>query len=469
MHAGTGCSIHHLYMALLSMKSLSRRSFLTASAMMAAGPAIGAPRRAAPPAPQSDSIEVVIVGAGAAGIAAARRLAAAGRRFVVVEAASQIGGRCITDTRTFGVPYDRGAHWIYRADVNPVARFAAQTGLDIYPAPRGQRVRIGRRYAREGEMEDFLAALVQTNAAIADAARKGDVACSQVLPKDLGEWRSSIEFVLGPYGCGKDLAEVSTADLSRAAERDSGAFCRQGLGTLIARLGAGTPVQVATPATRIEWWSRSSVKVETTAGQIQARAAIVTVSTNVLAAGKINFQPDLPKRHIEAANRLELGSYDRIALELPENPLGLRADELVFEKSDSKQTAAVFANVSGSTLCTIDVAGSFGRDLSAKGEAAMCDFAVSWLGELYGTDMKNAVKRRHATRWNNEPWVLGAASVAVPGAQPARRVMMEPLNNRIFFAGEAAHETMWGTIGGAWESGERAADAVIRTLGAKRG
>jgi monoamine oxidase len=318
-------------------------------------------------------------------------------------------------------------------------------------------------------MEDFLAALVRTNSAIADAARKSDVACSQVLPKDLGEWRSSIEFVLGPYGCGKDLAQVSTADFSRAAERDSSAFCRQGLGTLIARLAAGTPVQLATPVTRIEWWSRSSVKVETAAGQFQARAAIVTVSTNVLAAGKINFQPDLPKRHIEAANRLELGSYDHVALELPENPLGVRADELVFEKSDSKQTAAILANVSGSTLCTIDVAGSFGRDLSAKGEAAMYEFAVSWLGELYGSDMKKIVRRRHATRWNHEPWALGAASAAVPGAQSARKVMMEPLNNRIFFAGEAAHETMWGTIGGAWESGERVADAVIRVLGGKRG
>jgi monoamine oxidase len=330
-------------------------------------------------------------------------------------------------------------------------------------------MRIGRRYAREGEMEDFLAALVRTNTAVADAARKGDVACAQVLPRDLGEWRASIEFVLGPYGCGKDLDEVSTVDLSRASERDSGAFCRQGLGTLIARLASGTPVQVATPVTRIDWWNRSNITVETAVGQIQSRAAIVTVSTSVLAAGKIKFNPDLPKRHVEAANRLTLGSYDHIALELVGNPLGLRADELVFEKSDSKQTAAIFANVSGSTLCMLDVAGSFGRDLSAQGEAAMYDFALSWLSELYGTDTKNMVKRRHATRWNNEPWVLGAASAAVPGAQSARRVVMEPLNNRIFFAGEAAHETMWGTIGGAWESGERTADAVIRMLGGRRG
>ena len=157
----------------------------------------------------------------------------------------------------------------------------------------------------------------------------------------------------------------------------------------------------------------------------------------MLVAGKIKFEPDLPKRHLDAVAKLRLGSHDHVALELTGNPLGLRADELVFEKSESRQTAAIFANVSGTTICVVDVGGSFGRDLSAKGEAAMVDFAIGWLGGLYGADVKNAVKRRHATRWNNEPWVLGAISAAAPGAQSARKVMMEPLSNRIFFAGEA--------------------------------
>jgi monoamine oxidase len=65
--------------------------------------------------------------------------------------------------------------------------------------------------------------------------------------------------------------------------------------------------------------------------------------------------------------------------------------------------------------------------------------------------------------------VLGAASVAAPGSQSARKVMMESVRDRIFFAGEAVHETMWGTVGGAWESGERAADAALRLFGGRRG
>jgi monoamine oxidase len=469
-----------------TMNPINRRSFLAASAAMSAAisatmsaaPARGAPlappvakKPAAPQAPpRTGSVDVVIVGAGAAGIAAARRLAAAGRRFALVEAAATVGGRCITDTAQFGVPFDRGAHWVHMPEINPVAKLATQTGLDLYPAPPGQRVRIGRRYAREGEMENYLGGMVRASTAIADASRKADLACAQALPKDLGDWRATIEFVLGPFGCSKDLAEISALDFSRSAERDTDVLCRQGFGALLAKLAAGIPVELSNPVTRISWGGRpGGVEVETMRGQLAARAAIVTVSTNVLAAAKIKFIPDLPKRQLDAAARLKLGSYDHVALELPGNPLGLRPDELVFEKSDSNRTAALFANVSGTPLCVIDVAGGFGRDLAAKGDAAMFDFAQTWLTSLFGTDVGKVVKRKYATRWNDEPWVMGAFSAAAPGGQPSRKVLMESLNDRIWFAGEAAHETLWGTVGGAWESGERAADAALKSLGKKTG
>ena len=442
----------------LTMSHLSRRLFLAASAAAAATPALGVSR-------SSDDVDVVVIGAGAAGIAAARRIASAKRRVVMVEAADRIGGRCITDTQIFGVPYDRGAHWIHMPDLNPVAKLASGTGLDVYPAPPGQRVRIGRRYARSGEMEDFLSALVRSNRAITEAARgKVDLSCAQALPKDLLDWRRTVEFVLGPFGCGKELSEVSAQDFAKSVERDVDSFCRQGFGALIAKLGAGLPVQLSNPVTRIDW-GRNGVEVETTKGHISARTAIVTVSTGVLAAGKIKFNPDFPKRQLDAVGKLTLGSYDHIMLELPDNPLGLQRDDLLYEKTDGTRTGAVLANISGTPLVMVDVAGSFGRELSAQGEAAMVDFALEWLGNLYGADIKKAVKRSHATRWNDEPWTLGAFSSASVGGQGSRRVLTEPVRDRLWFAGEATHETLWGTVGGAWESGERAADAALKQLG----
>lgn len=447
------------------MPRLTRRTFLAAAGALAAGPAFGAIKqksRVRPGEPRS-GLDVVIIGAGAAGIAAARRIVAAGRKCVVLEASGAVGGRCLTDTALFGVPYDRGARAFHTPATNPVARLALQNRFDIYPAPPGQRMRITRRYAREGETEDMLAAMVRANTAIAEAARKSDIAVAQVLPKDLGEWRATIEFMLGPYFCGKDVSETSAADLARAAERDIQAYCRQGLGAVVAKLAADVPVRLSTPARRISWGGRL-VEVETAQGTIDARAVIVTASTNVLTSGKLRFAPELPKRQLDAIERLKLGSYDHVMLELAGNPLGLRTDEFVFEKSSGPRTAALLANISGGTLCTVDVGGRFGRELAAEGPKDMVAFALDWLDNLYGSDLKRAAGRSHATNWNGEPWVLGAMSAAAPGGQFARRTLMDPMNNRVWFAGEAVHERLWGTVGGAWESGDRAAAAALRVI-----
>ena len=113
----------------------------------------------------------------------------------------------------------------------------------------------------------------------------------------------------------------------------------------------------------------------------------------------------------------------------------------------------------------LDVAGAFGRDLSAHGEAAMFDFAAEWLAGLYGAEVKKAIGRKQATRWNSDPFTLGGWSAAAPGGEFARRQLFDPISDGVWYAGEAAHEKLWGTVGGAWESGERAADAVLRRLG----
>jgi len=444
--------------------TMTRRDLLSAAAGLAAAPVLGGRAFGAQLPREAD---IVVIGAGAAGIAAARRIIAANRKVIVVEASSQIGGRCLTDTATFDVPFDRGARWLHNADSNPMIRLARSAGLDSSAAPFGQKIRVGRRNARAGETEEFLAALVRANRAIDEATRgKADVSCASVLPKDLGDWAATAEFVLGANATGKDLKDVSAIDKARAGDRNGVIACRQGLGTLIAKLGEQVPLSLSTPASRIAWSGRD-VTVETPSGKIAARAAVITVSSDVLAAGNIKFTPDLPKRQLDAAAKLGLGSYDRIALQLPGNPLGLARDDVLIEQSNSTRTALLFANIGGSSLCSIDVAGSFGRELSAQGEKAMVAFAVEWLTKLFGSDAASAVKKSSATRWNAAPFALGAMSVATPGGQPSRKILTEPVGC-MFLAGEATHETLWGTVDGAWESGERAAEAALRKIGALR-
>jgi monoamine oxidase len=441
--------------------TITRRAFVSASAAFALAPAF-IRRAGAVPLPRE--ADIVVIGAGAAGIAAARRIVAANRKVIVIEASDRIGGRCLTDTATFDVPFDRGARWMHSPDTNPLIKLARGAGLETFPAPPGQKIRIGRRNARAGETEEFLATLVRANRAIDDLARKADLSCAAALPADLGDWSATVEFLLGAYATGKDLKDLSAMDQARAQDRNAAVGCRQGLGALIGKLGEGLPVALATPASRIGWSGRD-VAVETPAGRVSARAAIVTVSSNVLAAGRIKFTPDLPKRQLDAAAKLGLGSIDHIAVQLSGNPLGLTRDEVIIEQSNGPRTAALLANVGASSLCSIDVGGAFGRDLSAQGEAAMVAFGVEWLTKLFGSEVAAAVKRTSATRWNAAPFVLGAMSAAAPGGQSSRRVLTEPVGS-LFLAGEATHEMLWGTVDGAWESGERAADAALKKIGA---
>lgn len=434
--------------------NLSRRGFLAGAAALP----LAASRVFAAPLPKD--ADFVVIGAGVAGIAAARRLQAANRGVIVIEATDRIGGRCETDTTTFGVPFDKGARWLHAQGVNPLARLAPQVAVDVYPAPQAQKIRIGRRNARAGETEEFLATLVRGYRAMTDPSRKSDVS-GDALPSDAGDWRRTMEFTLGPAFAAKDMKELSALDLAKAEPRDGNAFCRQGVGVLAAKLGEALPVVLSTPVRRIVWGGRETF-VETSAGRVTARAIILTVSTTVLGSGVIQFAPELPKRVQEALSKLTLGTQERIALELPGNPLGLQRDDYVIEKSENARTGLLIANIGGSSLCTVDVAGSFGRELRSQGEAAMVAFAKEWLTKLYGTDFREPV-RSAATNWTEAPFIRGAVSAAAPGHHAGRRILMEPLGP-LFLAGEAVHETQWGTIGGAWESGERAADAALKRI-----
>lgn len=447
--------------AVLTMQRINRRTFLAAASSVLAVPSLARAQGAG-------DLDVIVIGAGAAGIAAARRIAAAGRRCLVLEASEAVGGRCATDARGFAVPFERGARALYMSDVSKLAKLARAAGLDLYAPPPAQKLRIGPRFAREGELEAYLAMLVRARLALDQAAAaERDVPAIRALAKDLGDWRPTAEFMLGPYVAGKNLEELSAHDLALAAPRDAPAFCRQGMGPMLARLAEGISVRLSTPAVRVATW-RGVSYVETPKGTLQARAVIVTASTGVLAAGKIRFDPALPKSHTEAFAKLSLGTHERVVLDLPGNPLGLGPEEAVFEKAAGPHTAALLANAGGSSLCAVDIAGKFAAGLAQQGEAAMTAFATDWLAGLFGADVRKAVRRTGATRWGREPWVLGAVSAAPPGAQGLRETLAEPVRERVFFAGEATHATQWGTVNGAWEAGETAAAAVLKMLGGAR-
>jgi phytoene dehydrogenase-like protein len=357
---------------------LTRRSTITGLISALSSPALAGPRR-------EPDFDVLIIGAGAAGIAAGRRLLASNKKFAILEASDRMGGRCFTDTATFNLPYDRGACWVHLPAQSSLTKLAAQNGTELYPDPDRQQFRVRSRNGLEKnleeihsklELEEFYADRVRCYAAIAQAAAgKDDISCAKALPADLGDWRRTMEFVLGPYRFGAELTELSAKEYAVSIDRSPARLCRQGVGALIGKLALGVPIKFFSPVTLVDWGERS-VALTTGEGVVTARAVIVTASTAVLASEKIRFRPNLPGAYVSAFEKLRLGSYDHVALAFNGNPLGLDANEVVFERGYTTKTAALFANVHGTHLSLLTLAGRSGVELADKGENAMTDFAL---------------------------------------------------------------------------------------------
>jgi monoamine oxidase len=445
------------------MTKLTRRSAIAGLVSTVSCPAIAGLQL------QPD-FDVLIVGAGAAGIAAARRVAASGRTFAILEASDRRGGRCFTDMSTFDQPYDQGTYSIHLPEQSSLTKLATQNRIELYLDRELQQIRIFGRRGFERDLEALYTNRIRCNSAISDAAAgKDEISCAEALPKDLGDWRRTMEFILGPNRFGADLRDLSAKEYAVSINRNPALLCRQGVGFLIGRLAIGIPIKFFSPVTLVDWGDRS-VALEASGGVVTARTVIITASTAVLASGKIKFKPNLPSPYSMAFEKLKLGSYDHVAIEFNGNPFGLETNEVVFEKASDTKTAALFANVHGTRLSILRLAGKMGAELAEKGESVMNGFALDWISSVFGSNsskIKKAVLRTHTTSWSKQPWALGAFSSAHPGAQEARKLLSEPLNDRIWFAGEAVNQTFWGTVGGAWQDGERAADAVIGRLNKK--
>lgn len=408
-------------------------------------------------------VDFVIVGGGAAGIAAARVLVGARRSYLLLEAANQLGGRCVTRTTGEGIAYDLGAHFLHMPELNPLYRLGAAAGFDMYPAAEDYYwLQRGKREASARDYDEFDAGWQRLEAAIyAHRTAASDIDCASLIPRDLGRWQPSIEFIVGPYLCGRDLDEVSAHDFATSDEREIDGFCREGFGALLAFLGRGLNVRLETPVRRIADGGRAMLAIETDRGPIRARAALVTASTQVLAEGTIAFAPRLPDSIAAALAGLPLGDYERIVLELEDNVLEAEADILVVPWVADRRAAALLARVGGTDIAMLDVGGRFARELTEAGPPVAFDFARTWLRDTFGGYAAEAMRPLDVTRWRRVPFVAGSFSSARPGMADARRVLRDYAEGRVRFAGEALHPSLWGTVAGAWESGEAAARQLL--------
>ena len=435
--------------------NLTRRHLLAGGLAATALPAWA---RALPKDP-----DVVVVGAGAAGLAAARTLIAEGKSVVVIEAADRIGGRAWTESGTFGVPFDHGCSWISAARGNPFAALARQWNFGLVDhSSAGEALFVGSRRANDAELKAYDSSWGAVQGALYEAGSKGlDVPAASVIPE--GPPFSGVSQTwIGPMDWGVDFWDLSTKDYFEAADALPSYMVRQGHGALVARLGEGLPVQLRVPAQKIDW-SGTGVSVETPAGGLRAKACIVTVSTGVLAAGSIRFDPPLPERKQEAVANLPMGLLAKVALQFDGARFGLAENHRLSYQTGNAMPAEACYFLTwpfGQDLMIGFVGGAFGWELSAAGQEAAVDFALKELERMLGGDVRRHFVKGHLTRWAENPFTEGAYAAARPGHYDARAHLAEPLAERLFFAGEAMAGPYVALAGGAYLSGEATARRV---------
>jgi monoamine oxidase len=409
------------------------------------------------------SPDVAIVGAGSAGLSAARQLAAVGKSVIVLEAMDRIGGRAFTESETFGTPFDWGCAWIHSADRNPYFPLAKQWQFDLARHDDGlDRVYYGSRRFTDAEMDRVRQIREEIVLANEEAARTRDGAVSSIREIRSPEEQAVATF-MGPMDMAVDFDQLAIRDYDDQAELEPNYLLREGFGALVRRFGEGVPVSLSTPVTRIRY-DGPGVVLETPRGSVSARTCIITVSTGVLRSGTIGFSPALPDWKEQAIADVPMAMLAKIPLLLNGERFGLSPFEDVLCEQQSNQDVYFLAFPFDSDMMIGFVGGGFGWEISAAGREIAVDFATGSLKRMFGADAGKHVVKGELTRWGSNPWVRGAYAAARPGRTHARAELGRPVADRLFFAGEALAGEFAQTCGGASLSGMATAQEVLRVL-----
>ena len=403
-------------------------------------------------------VDVAVIGAGSAGIAAARHLREAGTlSLLVLEARDRVGGRVHTIAPA-GFPLDRGAEWLHSADRNPLSPIAQRLGFSVHRRPPEWTTRLRRSGATiEAEAEWIATREAQYRARRKAAAEPMDRPLASLLAPG-GRWNQLLD-ATSSWGNGAELDRVSVKDNVRYEDSGTNWRLGEGYGRLFEALAEGLPIARATPVSRVDHGGRT-IRLETARGVVTARSVIVTVPTSIIAGEIIRFDPPLPDK-LAAAAGLPLGVDDKLFISLDGRFPGVEHDTYLVGSTTSRETMSYQVRPLDRPAIYCFFGGRFAAALEREGEEAMFSFAAGELARLFGNEVRKRLTPLAATAWLHDPWARGSYSFALPGHADDRAVLAAPVDNRLFFAGEACSPNFFSTAHGAWLSGITAAEAAL--------
>lgn len=407
------------------------------------------------------NLDVVVIGAGSAGLSATAELMQKGVSVLCIEAMNRTGGRCYSDTSTFGVPTDIGGHWLHGFSENQLAKFGKKhkDKFKIYPEKAPSVVYDGKRKVEANELWRIYKELKKIR-----YTNRTDVPFITLVPEKIKK-SSWFDTAAKMVGDARDLDNFSPYDDSvNWYDPGSGdGLCREGYGTLLAYYRKDVPVKLNTVVSEIKWGGKV-VQVVTNKGTINAKACIVTTSIGVLKAEKIKFSPALPSRKIKALDGISMTYSNRVLMQLKKKFYRKFKNDTWFNTkcnsngAKSPETYYGSLKMGGSNVSLFGMSGQFAKDLGDEGDEAMIDFILNDLKSTFGSKFyKKYFIKAKAIAWSKNPFTLGAYTGAIPGkAKNLRRELRMPVGDRIFFAGEAT-ALAFSTVHGADRSGKRAA------------
>ncbi|MGJ4908829.1 flavin monoamine oxidase family protein [Bradyrhizobium sp. HKCCYLS2033] len=406
------------------------------------------------------STDIAIIGAGAAGLGAAHALKNAGVSFIVLEARDRIGGRAHTIMASPEVTFDLGCGWLHSADRNSFVAIAEKLAFAIDKSRPPWRDQAYDAAFPQPVREDFLGALESFFTRTADAAKSGRDAPASICLEPGNRWNGMIDAIC-TYLNGCELEQMSLLDFEAYEDTELNWRIRRGYGALVAAYGAGLPIALNCDVTRIDH-SDKPIRLTTSQGTLTADKVIVTVPTNLIADEAIRFTPALPAK-VEAAAGLPLGLDNKVTLAL-DGWEHLPKDSGMRGRSSTARVGSFQLRPFGQPCIEGFYGGSFARDIEAAGEGALAAQAIDDVVALLGGDIRKSLKPLAESRWGADPFARGAYSHALPGHADKRAVLAAPVDDRLFFAGEATPSDFFSTAHGARDSGERAAREALASL-----